>query len=278
MSKSTPEKQKRTLKRIADVADDGDIALLKIISELEDSVYEEIEKIKSGVGIAANLDEVLKDFVKSVKTVSEKAKEYTDKRYEDATVALNQTIKIFEIAVKDIHEKHKDAIDTLHRDNETRSSAFHEAISKMPDHKYIDDLVEKLGEGMSVNEKVLLGRLAQLEKEIKLYKTWPVGGGSSGIKAVVAGAGITVDNSNLGYPVITATTAGFSTATETLTGTQSGLNVTLDLTGLSHTFTSVMFVTRNGQVINSTAWSRSTNTITVFNADASEAFQVCYNY
>lgn len=102
--------------------------------------------------------------------------------------------------------------------------------------------------------------------------------GINGVKQIVAGAGITVDNSNLGYPVITATTTGFSTATETLTGTQSGLNVTLDLTGLSHTFTSVMFVTRNGQVINSTAWSRSTNTITVFNADASEAFQVCYNY
>lgn len=104
-----------------------------------------------------------------------------------------------------------------------------------------------------------------------------------------AGAGVVVERVGDGNAVVTISggAGGTSIATEKLTGTQSGNNATLDLTGLAHTFATIQFVTRNGQVIvpgnaagadGSSAWSRSSNTITVYSADAADIFLVCYSY
>lgn len=72
---------------------------------------------------------------------------------------------------------------------------------------------------------------------------------------------------------------GTNIATQVVTPTQSAANITLDLTTLSHTFVAIEVVFRNGQNITPvSSWSRTGNTITVFNADASETFQVQYTY
>lgn len=72
---------------------------------------------------------------------------------------------------------------------------------------------------------------------------------------------------------------GTNIATEILTPTQSSANITLNLAALTHTFVAIEVVFRNGQNITPvSSWSRSGNTITVFNADASEIFQVQYTY
>lgn len=72
---------------------------------------------------------------------------------------------------------------------------------------------------------------------------------------------------------------GTNIATELVTPVQSGSDITLDLTTLSHTFVAIEVVFRNGQNITPvTSWSRTGNTIMVFNADASEIFQVQYTY
>lgn len=72
---------------------------------------------------------------------------------------------------------------------------------------------------------------------------------------------------------------GTNVATEVLTPTTSGSNITLDLTALAHTFVAIEVVFRNGQNITPiSSWSRTGNTITVFNADNTEAFQVQYTY
>lgn len=73
--------------------------------------------------------------------------------------------------------------------------------------------------------------------------------------------------------------AGSNIATQELTPTQSGSNITLDLTMLSHSFVAIELVFRNGQRITPiSSWSISGNTITVFNADATEEFAVQYTY
>ncbi len=72
---------------------------------------------------------------------------------------------------------------------------------------------------------------------------------------------------------------GVNISTETITATQSGTSVTLDLTTLAHTFIAIEVVFRNGQAITPlTSWTRSGNTITIINADASEAYMVQYTY
>lgn len=73
--------------------------------------------------------------------------------------------------------------------------------------------------------------------------------------------------------------SGTNVDTQVLAGTQSGSNVTLDLTTLPHVFVAVEVVWRNGQAITPIAsWSISGSTITIFNADASEVFMVQYTY
>ncbi len=71
-------------------------------------------------------------------------------------------------------------------------------------------------------------------------------------------------------------------ATEELTGTQDGDNITLDLTELTQTWAAIQFVSREGQIKQEgnlvSGWSRSGDIVTVYNADASEFFLVQYTY
>lgn len=79
---------------------------------------------------------------------------------------------------------------------------------------------------------------------------------------------------------------GANVATQLLPATQVSTNITLDLTGLTHTFSGILFVTRNGQVLmpNGSAglpgssWTISGNTITVYNASDSDVYLVQYTY
>lgn len=82
-----------------------------------------------------------------------------------------------------------------------------------------------------------------------------------------------------GVADVTGSGGGASVATEVLTAVQSGADITLDLTALAHTFVAIEVVFRNGQGVTPvTGWSRTANTITVFNADPTEIFMVQYTY
>lgn len=94
-------------------------------------------------------------------------------------------------------------------------------------------------------------------------------------------SGISAVDSGNGIAGITASGGGGGTniATERVTPVTSGSNVTLDLTTLSHVFVAIEVVFRNGPATTPTQdWTRSGNTITVFNADNTEIFQVQYTY
>lgn len=76
---------------------------------------------------------------------------------------------------------------------------------------------------------------------------------------------------------------GTNVVTEVVSGVQSGNNVTLDLTSLAHTFSTVLLVTKQGQILtpNNTTygWTILGNIITIYNALASnEDYQVQYTY
>lgn len=122
-----------------------------------------------------------------------------------------------------------------------------------------------------------MARTAQTN--IKLRNTGtPLGSGGfttldllGNISAVDAGNGIA--------SVTGSTSAGGNISTEVLTATQSGSDITLDLTTLAHTFVTIEVVFRNGQATTpTTSWTRSGNTITVFNADSTEVFQIQYSW
>lgn len=101
----------------------------------------------------------------------------------------------------------------------------------------------------------------------------------SGAGGKVVSVKATVD----GLEFTTGGGSGSNIATEKLTGTQSGTSVTLNLLSLSHTYTSVEWVSRQGQILTPTTgvpsgWTQSGDIVTVTNADASEDFLVNYKY
>lgn len=111
------------------------------------------------------------------------------------------------------------------------------------------------------------------------------------IQTIDLGSGLTAAKSAPGYLLITATGGqggGANIATEQLTPTQVGNDITLDLTGLTHAFATIQLVFKNGNATvpgvaagadGSSAWSRSGNTVTVYNADAGgDSFLVAYTY
>lgn len=97
------------------------------------------------------------------------------------------------------------------------------------------------------------------------------------------GAGVTATAAgSAGTATIPGGAGGTNTATDKVTPVTSGNNITLDLTTLSHVFTTIQFVTKNGQTLDPNdatyGWSRSVNTITVLNASNTDVFLVNYNY
>lgn len=73
--------------------------------------------------------------------------------------------------------------------------------------------------------------------------------------------------------------SGANVASEVLTPTASGSNITLDLTGLAHTFIAVEIVFKNGQALQPTVqWSLSASTVTVLNSDVTDIFEVQYTF
>ncbi len=106
----------------------------------------------------------------------------------------------------------------------------------------------------------------------------------------IPGTGMTISPVRNGNRLdLTFSATGASTANiamQAITASQSGSDITLDLTTLPHTATGVLIVTRQGQVVvpgtnpgdGTSAWHLSGTTITVYNADASEVFLVQYTY
>ena len=93
----------------------------------------------------------------------------------------------------------------------------------------------------------------------------------TGLSAVDSGGGVA--------GVSGTASAGSNIATERVTPVTSGSDITLDLTTLSHPYVAIEVVFRNGPATTPTLdWTLSGSTITVFNADNTEIFQVQYTF
>jgi len=109
----------------------------------------------------------------------------------------------------------------------------------------------------------------------KQKKKMRAGGGGD---IVIAGTGISISSSG-GIKTISTSLTGVQSTSERVTVTQAGDNVTIDLTQLSNTYTGVLFIQRNNMFITPTDdYSQSGDTVTVFNAVASDVFVVGYTY
>lgn len=128
--------------------------------------------------------------------------------------------------------------------------------------------------------------LRNLQRAIREKKASTGKMNHGGGMTLAAGSNVTLTRNTNGTWTIAATGGGASIATEKLTPTTSGSDITLDLTTLAHTSTGVLLVTRSGQVImpNGSAalpgssWSQSGTTITVYNADNTDIYLVQYTY
>lgn len=97
------------------------------------------------------------------------------------------------------------------------------------------------------------------------------------------GAGVTVtDDAGDDATVVTIPGgggSGLASKAEVLAGSQSGADVELDTGDLSEAYTTILGVYRNGQLLTPTDdWTQAGAIITVFEADAGDAFVVSYTY
>lgn len=110
---------------------------------------------------------------------------------------------------------------------------------------------------------------------------------SSAVKTIdFRGANVDVVDVGDGEIVVTVTGGsggGTNVASQVIaTKTQAGDNVTFSLTQLTHTYSTVLWISRNGIIMtpNDTnlGYSQAVDTITVYNADISEPFIISYTY
>lgn len=166
----------------------------------------------------------------------------------------------------------------------------------------IRDGLESLKGDERLDKSAVKG-IEELEKKIdEKNKSGGFFGGGQRPPVTIQGFGLTVDKNvrfinfkgtgltsvvRTADGVVTVTIAGGGAGstnilTEKLTPTTSGSDITLNLLSLSQTFSTIQWVSKNGQLLDpndgSFGWSRVGNTITVLNAGDSDVFLVSYTY
>lgn len=95
------------------------------------------------------------------------------------------------------------------------------------------------------------------------------------------GGGVNVQQLSDGTIVVTVPTpsgASANIATEEVVATQDGDNINIDLSQLTHDYTAIMFVARNGQIQSPSTWSITNDILTLTEASASNSLLVQYTY
>lgn len=148
--------------------------------KLKDNVSQETDKAKKDFEIAIN---EVKSLVKELKSIE--IKDGNDGM--DGYTPVKGEDYFTDKEIKDI----KDSI-----------------LEQIPEQQNIEEIVKGIND-LPTNDpelKIDAKHIKNLPEQV-VYR----GGGVSGIKEIIAGSNITVDNSNLGYPVISSTGGGSST-------------------------------------------------------------------
>lgn len=276
-------------------------------------------------GANAATDKKLEQAVKDLKALSDKQDQSGKDAQATLATARKEIASAIKQAINDASAEMKNDIENVRAQipEETDLSGVHERLSRLAafDGLKPEDIVNQIpvyGERVRDALELLQGDerldisaikgLAELIEKVNAKSS--IGGvhfvgGTNGMILYVngakqgtikylnfiPGAGIALSSVIQGNRVdltIRATGGGGTAniAMEKLNGTQSGGNITLDLTQLANPYTGILLITRNGQVVapgtdpgdGSSRWSKSGNTITVYNADAGEIFLVQYTY
>jgi hypothetical protein len=134
--------------------------------------------------------------------------------------------------------------------------------------------------GKDVNSFSLFGGPMDGPAAMGLEKVRGLGGFlREGVSEIYFGANITLTRTPNGVRVdAQGGSGGSSIAQQNVTAVQSGDNVTIDLTQLSNTYTSVLFVTQNGVMADQNRWSIVGDTLTLIDAYIEDTYQIQYTY
>lgn len=149
--------------------------------------------------------------------------------------------------------------------------------------KIVDSVIKDILSG----KKLKASHISDLKRDIdSLRELLMLGGYRGGGDTVAAGNGVTITTVNGIKQINASGGSGANIATEVVTAVQSGTDVTIALSQLAHTYSSVLLTAKNGQILipngnaglPGSSWSQSGNVVTVYNADATESFQIQYSY
>lgn len=209
---------------------------------------------------------------------------------EDKINEIESKIPIVRPPILDTPEEVRNKLETLKEDERLDISAIKGFEQK--DKKLSDWIIERAMSIFDHRTSFLINKVSNLSDRLDRFSA--TGGGHTiqdeGISLTTrtnlnfVGAAVTVtdDAGNNATKVTISPGATANITAENITGVQSGSNVTLDLTTLAHVFGTIFGVFRQGQLktLNDLTYgySISGNTVTVYNADASESFVVQYTY
>lgn len=139
----------------------------------------------------------------------------------------------------------------------------------------LKEIEKKHGTTKHVTKEMLDKAMTEMRGHVNASKEWRGGGDT-----VVAGTGVTIENTVNGNKRISASGGGGTNiANEQVTAVQSGSDVTIDLTQLSHPYLSVILVLLNQipQTLDNT-YFKTGDIVTIPNADAGGIFAIVYTY
>lgn len=142
-------------------------------------------------------------------------------------------------------------------------------------------LARKTAEYILEKELLEVKHVKGLRNEVDSYRNqlaMKQAGQHGGGTTVSAGNNITLTPLPNGTTRIDASGGSANLATEPVVAVQSGTDVTIDLTQLSNPYTSIQFVSLNGQIINTTRWSVLADVMTVTDGFDTDEFQIQYVY
>jgi len=160
-----------------------------------------------------------------------------------------------------------------------------------------EEIISKINSSKKKIESKRIAGLDDIINSVDQIVKWPQGKTGGGFKykfyddgvkladfitEINFGSGLSTSLSNGRLTITSVGGSGANVATEKLTPTVSGADITLDLSSLSQTFDTIQWVAKNGQILDSSdatfGWSRVTTTITVLNATTTDIFLVHYTY
>lgn len=250
MENLTPKQLKR-LERLSSLVERGDVSIVEFLMELEEKLDVEIPQIKNIIaqvkgdkGDKPTREDLLEIIEPLIPEIPEVIHGYTPSE--------DELVEIIERLIPEVKDGHTpttkellNLIEPLLPDTTDIASiastmALEELKPSIPTLEQLEEKLPSLGEkfrdGLELlrgDDRLDISAIKGLEnyKEVTkgLSSVYPQYTGVLGIKEIVAGSGVTIDNTNPQYPVVTAT-GGNGVTVETPTGTVDGSNVSFTVT------------------------------------------------